>query len=206
HNSGWVSSPPAAMVQDESQWQKLKDYEQDMIKTFRKDKRIIIWDLYNEPGNSRSGLKADLLENIFAWAREIKPAQPLTVGAFNNWESDLSKLMRNSSDIVSFHAYGKKEDVEDKIRWAHSTGRPAVCTEWLHRQGGNTVQIILPLFMSNSIGCYNWGLVAGRTQTYFHWGSREGTPTPEIWQHDLIRQDGTPYDAREMEIFQTINN
>jgi hypothetical protein len=194
------------MVQDESQWQKLKDYEQDMIKTFRKDKRIIIWDLYNEPGNSRSGLKADLLENIFAWAREIKPAQPLTVGAFNNWESDLSKLMRNSSDIVSFHAYGKKEDVEDKIRWAHSTGRPAVCTEWLHRQGGNTVQIILPLFMSNSIGCYNWGLVAGRTQTYFHWGSREGTPTPEIWQHDLIRQDGTPYDAREMEIFQTINN
>ncbi|MDR1140764.1 MAG: cellulase family glycosylhydrolase, partial [Planctomycetaceae bacterium] len=198
HNSGWVSSPPATMVRNESQWQKLKDYEQDMIRTFGSDKRIIIWDLYNEPGNSGSGLKKELLENIFVWAREIKPNQPLTIGAFHNWESDLSKLMRNGSDVVSFHSYGDKKDVENKIQWAHSTGRPAVCTEWLRRQGGNTVQNILPLFKSNNIGGYNWGLVAGRTQTYIHWVSKKGTPTPAIWQHDLIREDGTPYDIREL--------
>ncbi|MDR2706011.1 MAG: cellulase family glycosylhydrolase, partial [Planctomycetaceae bacterium] len=196
HNSGWVSSPPAALVRDESQWQKLKDYEQDMIRTFGSDKRIIIWDLYNEPGNSGNKLK--LLENIFAWARELKPNQPLTIGAFHDWDSALSKLMRNNSDIVSFHSYGNKAEVESRIQWAQSTGRPAVCTEWLRRQGGNTPQIILPLFNSYKIGGYNWGLVAGRTQTYFHWGSRKGTPEPSVWQHDLIRQNGTPYSLSEL--------
>ncbi|MDR1385122.1 MAG: hypothetical protein LBJ67_14915, partial [Planctomycetaceae bacterium] len=53
----------------------------------------------------------------------------------------------------------------------------------------------------NKIGGYNWGLVAGRTQTYFHWGSKKGTPEPEIWQHDLIRADGTPYLETERLLF-----
>ncbi|MDR2763737.1 MAG: cellulase family glycosylhydrolase [Tannerella sp.] len=204
HNSGWVSSPPVTMVRDESQWKKLKKYEQDMIRTFGSDKRIIIWDLYNEPGNSNSKLKAKLLEAIFAWAREVKPTQPLTVGAHTDWDGELSKLMRNSSDIVSFHSYGDKKEVENKIQWAHSTGRPAVCTEWLRRQAGNTVHNILPLFKSDRIGCYHWGLVEGRTQTYFHWGSEKDSPKPDIWQHDLIRSDGTPYSLPEYQAFKNL--
>jgi hypothetical protein len=205
HNSGWVSSPPASMVRDESQWQKLKAYEQDFIKTFANDKRIIIWDLYNEPGNSGSKLKSNLLENIFAWAREIKPTQPLTIGAYHDFNGELSKLIRDYSDVVSFHIYENKSSVENKIQWAHASGRPAVCTEWLKRQDGNTPQNILPLFKSNLIGGYNWGLVAGRTQTYLHWGSRKGSPTPSIWQHDLIREDGTPYDIRELALFRNLS-
>jgi hypothetical protein len=206
HNSGWVSSPPLTMIQDETQWKKLKAYEQDMIKTFGKDKRIIIWDLYNEPGpgNSNSKLKAELLTNIFAWAREMKPNQPLTIGAITDWDGELSQIMRSSSDIVSFHSYGDKTEMENRIQWAHETGRPAVCTEWLRRQGGNTPEIILPLFKSNRIGGYNWGLVAGRTQTYFHWGSAKDSPEPSVWQHDLIRRDGTPYLPQELQFYKNI--
>lgn len=206
HNSGWVASPPAAMIQDEAQWKKLKAYEQDMIKTFGKDKRIIMWDLYNEPGAGDSKIKAELLEKIFAWAREAQPNQPLTVGAFGDWDGELSKLMRSSSDIVSFHSYGDKADVENKIQWAHGTERPAVCTEWLRRQAGNTVQDILPLFLENKIGCYSWGLVEGRTQTYFHWGSEKDSPKPAIWQHDLIREDGTPYSLPEYQLFREMRH
>ncbi|MDR0384463.1 MAG: cellulase family glycosylhydrolase [Prevotellaceae bacterium] len=205
HNSGWVSSPPAEMVRDETQWDKLKKYEQDMIKTFRHDKRIIIWDLYNEPANSGSKLRPELLEKIFVWARESKPSQPLTVGAHTNFDGELSLLMRQHSDIVSFHAYDKKEDVEKRIRWAHKTGRPAVCTEWLRRQVGNTPEIILPLFKENKVGGYNWGLVAGRTQTYFHWGSRKDAPEPTIWQHDLFRRDLTPYSEDEIELIKELS-
>jgi hypothetical protein len=201
HNSGWVSSPPLTMIQDEAQWNKLKAYEQDMIKTFRKDKRIIIWDLYNEPGNSNSGIKSQLVENIFAWAREVKPVQPLTIGAWIDFDSELSRLFRSSSDIVSFHAYDGKDGVEKKIDWSNESGRPVLCTEWLNRGGGNTPQVILPLFRSYQIGGYNWGLVAGRTQTYFPGGSQKGAPEPEIWQHDLIRRDGTPYIPAERETF-----
>jgi hypothetical protein len=201
HNSGWVSSPPVALVRDEMQWEKLKAYEQDFIRTFRKDKRILVWDLYNEPANSNSKIRPELLINIFAWAREMKPVQPLTVGAHTQWNSELSLLMRNSSDIVSFHSYNDKAKVEEIIRWAQRPGRPAICTEWLHRQSGNTPEVILPLFRSNGIGAFHWGLVAGRTQTYFHWGSAKGSPVPSVWQHDLMHPDGTPYRPAEVDLF-----
>jgi hypothetical protein len=207
HNSGWVPSPSLAMLRDQAEWPKLKNYMQDVIATFASDKRIIIWDIFNEPewrgGNERVDIPqtALLIRNLFAWAREMKPSQPLTIGAHDNFDGELSKLMRDGSDIISFHAYGNKADAEYKIKWSHESGRPAVCTEWLIRSQENTPEVFLPLFKENRIGAYNWGLVGGRTQTYFPWGSRKGSPMPEIWQHDLIRQDGTPYDSRERELF-----
>ena len=34
-----------------------------------------------------------------------------------------------------------------------------------------------------------------------------GAPEPKVWQHDLFREDRTPYDPREIELFkQTILN
>jgi hypothetical protein len=64
--------------------------------------------------------------------------------------------------------------------------------------------VVLPLFRSYQIGGYNWGLVAGRTQTYFPGGSQKGAPEPELWQHDLIRRDGTPYLPQEMQFYKSI--
>ncbi|MDR3198538.1 MAG: glycoside hydrolase family 5 protein [Planctomycetaceae bacterium] len=205
--NAWVSSPPLAMIRDESQWQKLKEYEQDMIRTFASDKRIIIWDLFNEPDNCDSQIKPELLENIFAWAREVRPSQPLTVGAWANFDSDFSKLMRNRSDIVSFHAYDDKAGVEKKIKWAHETGRPAVCTEWLNRPGKNVVAEILPLFKETKTGGYLWGLVNGKTQTHLQWGSTPQKPRNSgLWQHDLMHNNGTVYDPSELQIFRNLVN
>ncbi len=47
-----------------------------------------------------------------------------------------------------------------------------------------------------------WGPVNGKTQTQYPWGSKAGDPDPEVWQHDLFRKDRTPYDLREIELFQ----
>jgi DUF1680 family protein len=168
----WVSSPPRAMIRDKSQWQKLKEYEQDMIRTFGSDRRIIIWDLYSEPGNSSSGLNAELLENIFAWAREMNPSQPLTVGVWNQFD----EFTRRSSDIVSFHRYTDKSDFEQKIKWAKETGRPAICTEWLHRPDENTLAEIWPVLKETKTGGYFWGPVNGKTQTYAQCGSTPQKP------------------------------
>jgi hypothetical protein len=204
HNSGWVSSPPVTMVRDEAQWGKLKAYEQDMIKTFRKDKRIIIWDLYNEPGNSDSKIKAELLANIFAWAREVKPTQPLTVGAWSDFSGEFSKLVRLNSDVVSFHCYSAKSDFEQKIKWAKEAGRPVICTEWLNRPSKNTVADILSLLKETKTGGYLWGLVNGKTQTHVQWGSTPEKPKVDIWQHDLMYNNGAVYDASELRIFKSI--
>ena len=51
HNSGWVQSPGRAVILDRAKWGGLKAYLQDIIGTFAADERILMWDLYNEPGN-----------------------------------------------------------------------------------------------------------------------------------------------------------
>ncbi|MGL4941585.1 MAG: cellulase family glycosylhydrolase [Thermoguttaceae bacterium] len=202
HNSGWVSSPPVAMLADKSQHPKLKAYLQDIVGTFANDKRIIIWDLYNEPGNGPGDSHFDFVRNTFVWAREMKPSQPLTIGAWAGFSGNkMSEMFRDDSDVVSYHGYGNKDSVETCITWCEDTGRPVVCTEWLLRQGGNTPQTLLSLFKEKRVGIYNWGLVEGRTQTYFHWGSQPGTPKPRVWQHDLIRNDGKPYNNNEYHLF-----
>jgi len=48
------------------------------------------------------------------------------------------------------------------------------------------------------VGWYNWGLVAGKTQTYMPWGSKEGDPVPKIWQHDMFHPTGMAYRPNEV--------
>ena len=47
-----------------------------------------------------------------------------------------------------------------------------------------------------------WGLVNGKTQTNYHWGSKAGEPPPGVWQHDIFRGDLTPYDDKEIQLLQ----
>ncbi len=43
------------------------------------------------------------------------------------------------------------------------------------------------------------GLVAGKTQAYYPWGSPLGSPEPQVWFHDVLHSDGRAYDAEEVE-------
>jgi hypothetical protein len=106
--------------------------------------------------------------------------------------------MMELSDVVSFHGYDKLPGVQKKLEICRQYGRPILCTEWLHRQSGSTVEAILPTFEAQRVGCTNWGLVYGRTQTYMPWGSKPGDPEPALWQHDLLHADGRAYRAEEL--------
>ncbi len=112
----------------------------------------------------------------------------------------MSQALLNMSDVVSFHGYDSAAGVEAKLRIVEQLKRPVLCTEWLCRGAGNTFQAILPIFAREGIGAYHWGLVAGRTQTYMPWGSKQGDPIPEVWQHDVLHADGNPFDPREFEL------
>ena len=127
------------------------------------------------------------------------PEQPLTIGVWVDFRSRMSVRIAELSDVVSFHAYDAPNGVREKVGLCAEYSRPLICTEWLHRQSGNTFDAILPIFTAHRVGWYHWGLVAGRTQTYMHWGSEPGDPVPEIWQHDVFHKDGRPYDPRELE-------
>lgn len=201
HNSGWVPSPGLKRVPDRTAWPRIEAYTKDIVGTFARDPRVLIWDLYNEPGNSGMGTRSlPLAEAAFAWARQANPTQPLTTGAWTDLKGRMSQRLMELSDVVSFHAYDPPPGVEAKIQLCKAHGRPLLCTEWLHRQSGNTFAAILPVFAKHRVGAWHWGLVTGRTQTCFHWGSKPGTPIPEVWQHDVFHPDGRPYDPREFDL------
>ncbi|MHC1766966.1 MAG: alpha/beta hydrolase fold domain-containing protein [Verrucomicrobiia bacterium] len=205
HNSQWVSSPPLAMITDREAWPDLERFSKDAVGTFGQDHRVVMWDLYNEPGNSGLGDKSlPLVEAVFAWARAAQPRQPLTIGAWADLNSPMSHRMMGLSDVVSFHGYDTLPGIQAKLEICRQFGRPVVCTEWLHRQSGNTVETILPFFQLQRVGCYNWGLVYGRTQTYMPWGSKPNDPVPALWQHDLLHPDGRPYVAAELELIRRL--
>ena len=85
-----------------------------------------------------------------------------------------------------------------------SYGRPVFCTEWMARTDQSRFETHLPVMKKNKVAAYNWGLVAGKTQTYMPRRSKEGSPEPEEWFHDIFRKDGTPYDAREVEFIKKL--
>ena len=201
HNSGWVPSPGLKRVVDRAAWPDLERYIKDLVGQFADDRRVLIWDLYNEPGNSGMGERSlPLVAAAFRWAREAHATQPLTVGVWTDFEGRMSKTLMEISDVISFHGYDQPEGIVKKSWICRQYNRPVLCTEWLHRQSGNTFETILPILAHGQIGGYHWGLVAGRTQTYMPWGSQKGDPMPERWQHDVMHADGTPYDAREFEL------
>ncbi|MGE5374628.1 MAG: cellulase family glycosylhydrolase [Bacteroidota bacterium] len=214
HNSGWIQSPGADVVTaDPSTWGRLERYVTDILTTFANDERILLWDLYNEPGNSNNGSGSlPLLQCVFEWARAVDPSQPLTAGIwFDNKE--LNKFQLAASDILSFHNYQPADGLEKEIAELELYGRPIICTEWMARSCGSLVGTHLPVFASRKVGCINWGLVAGRTNTIFAWqdlnnpmsridvSSVDECGEPKLWFHDLFRPDGTPYDQAEIEVF-----
>lgn len=204
HNSGWVQSPAKGQRQWPADFARLKTYVQDVLKTFGKDRRVWIWDLYNEPSNSGYGEASEpLLRKVFEWAWELRPTQPLTVGPWLGG-GGLDKLSVELSDVVTFHAYEGADHLRGRISELKKTGRPVICTEWMARTNGSRIETHLPIFKAEGVPCLQWGFVSGKSNTIFPWGSKEGSPEPELWFHDLLRPDGTPYRQAEVDLYRAL--
>ena len=199
--NGWTPSPGHGMVRDPKTWPRLEKYVKDIVSTFKDDPRVWVWDLYNEPTNGDLGdVSLPLLTNVFAWARQVAPSQPLTVAQWND-NAKLNAIVHENSDIITFHYYGEAEPLADNIETLKSLGRPIINTEWLNRGNGSTVATCLPVFKKENAGCMHWGMVNGKTQTNLGWGWRPGKAEPKQWQHDLYHGDHTPYDEKELALF-----
>jgi len=200
----WSPSPGHSMVMDTTTYPRLEKYVKDIIGTYKNNKAILFWDLYNEPTNGGLGKNSlPLVRNVFKWAREINPSQPLTIGYWNN-NSELNSIILTNSDVITFHSYLPKETVKNLIQTLRQYERPVICTEWLNRPRGSTVEGLLPLFYEEDIWCFHWGLVNGKTQTHLPWGHRPGDgPYKGIWQHDLYTTDFKMYSPYELEIFKS---
>ena len=222
HNSIWLQSPGRVILDDPARWPELGPYVSEVLSRFADDGRIMAWDLFNEPdqidhltlkSGSRQG-KADaataLLDTVFDWARSVEPSQPLTAGVWEYGEdhgpiaNPLNALILERSDIVSFHCYEPRVELAAVIDALEVHGRPLLCTEWLARSSGSTVDL-LEVFADRGVGAINWGLVDGRTQTRFPWRSwLEPIEDDEPWFHELLHRDGSPYDPNEAATFRRL--
>jgi len=110
HNSGWVQSPSVAVVnRGVPAWGRLETYVKDVIGSFAEDERVLLWDLYNEPGNSNNGEKSlPLVQAVFEWARAANPSQPLTVGVWFENQA-LNEFQIAASDVITFHHYWRRK-------------------------------------------------------------------------------------------------
>jgi hypothetical protein len=218
HNSGWVQSPGAAALADPSQYPRLEAYVKGVVGAFAHDKRILGWDVWNEPdgvglGNykplepkDKVALVLALLPKVFDWVRSARPEQPLTSGVWSGDWSDpqrlepMAKIQLEMSDVISFHNYGKPDDFHQHAEWLQQYHRPILCTEYMARKNGSTFQGILPIAKKYHLAAINWGLVAGKTQTLFPWDSWQHPyieREPEVWFHEIFRNDGQPFSAGE---------
>ena len=223
HNSGWVQSPGKSELLDTSYEPKLQAYVVGIVGAFANDKRILGWDIWNEPDNGGGDVAADvpakvkrvneLLPKAFAWARSAHPSQPLTSGVWvGNWsdpakESVTTKIQLAESDVISFHNYGWPEEFEAKIIELQALHRPIICTEYMARGAGSTFDGSLPIAKKHNVGAINWGFVAGKTQTYLPWDSWENPYVrrqPTVWFHEVFRQDYTPYRQHEVDLIRQL--
>lgn len=222
HNSGWVQSPGKAALMDPAQQARLEAYVKGVIGAFATDDRILAWDMWNEPDNTNGpeyhwmepagkvARVAELLPQVFNWARSANPQQPLTSGLWQgDWSSleamnAVARIQATESDILSFHNYGWPEDFAHHVDDLEQFHRPILCTEYMARSAGSTFDTILPVvWQRHLVGAINWGLVVGKSQTNLPWDSWQRPyvlEQPTVWFHDVFYPDGRPYREREADL------
>lgn len=231
HNSQAAASPGRAKVCNRDDWPQIESYIRDIVRTFRNDPRVLLWDLYNEPGNrgifttgtvevlydeKLETCAHELLHLAFAWARDENPSQPLTVCAWHLpaetadeqfYQHPLDQTALALSDVISFHAYTHTARMVAIIHQLQQLGRPLFCTEWLARHVGSTIEEQLPLMHVANIAPYQWGLVRGKTQTWLPWPSVMAN-SPDycrLWFHDVFDENGIPFAKAEIELVRRLS-
>ncbi|WP_438947194.1 cellulase family glycosylhydrolase [Tsukamurella asaccharolytica] len=211
HNSTWVQSPGAAGLTN-ADTAGLQAYATGVVKAFANDPRVVAWDVWNEPENladsyplsppDKVNRVAKLLPQAFAWARAGNPSQPLTSGVWADTRPEIRAIQLEQSDVISFHSYDPPEKFRAMAADLARQGRPMLLTEYMARPQGSTIETILPICKELGIDAYQWGFVAGRSQTYYPWDSWKqpyvGARQPQQWFHDLLWPDGRPYRDAEV--------
>ena len=208
HNSGWVRDPGTMIYSHPDTLKTLELYVKDLLTTFKNDRRILMWDLYNEPGNWNQFQKSlPLLTSVFKWAREVNPSQPVTAGVWSHGENfnELNNFQLQNSDIITYHNYSYIDNHINNIDTLRKYGRPLICTEYMARRNGSIFQLIMPLLKKENVGAINWGFVSGKTNTIFAWDTPiSDGKEPPLWFHDIYRRDHTPFSKEEIKFIKAI--
>lgn len=219
-NSLWVQSPGAKGLTDAKQLEKALIYAEEVVAAYSIDKRVLAWDVWNEPDNMNVGrfatseppkkaeLMASILPKAFQYARAGNPSQPVISGLWKgDWSSSanlspVEKIQVELSDLVSFQNYDGPDEFEKRVKWLQTNGRPVLCTGFLDRNHGGTFEAILPIAKKYGVGVLGGDLVAGKTQMWLPLDSLQRPYTdrePAVWMQDIFRSTGPAYQPQEVD-------
>ena len=224
HNALWVQSPGMAVLQDPAQQAHLKPYVQGVLQRFANDRRVLAWDVWNEPDNFDGGVRSTppeprskpelvlpLLKSAFLWAREVNPSQPLTSAVWRDSGrldalDETKQVQLANSDVVSFHCYSPTAAFLRVTRSLQRLGRPLLCTEYMARPGGGRFDPLLGFMREQKIAAYCWDFVNGRTQTIYPVESwrQAFSAAPAVWNTCILHADGAPYVKAETDYIRRI--
>jgi hypothetical protein len=225
HNSRWLQTPGAKALTDPAQEPRLRTYVVGVVGALANDRRVLAWDVWNEPSNTngssygkleprnKQARVLQLLPKVFDWARSVHPLQPLTSGVWEGeWSSPekagaIGSVQLLQSDVISFHNYGPPDDFQRRVETLEKYHRPLLCTEYMARPVGSTFDTILPIAKKYKVAAINWGFVVGKSQTNLPWDSWQKPyvkQPPKVWFHDIFYQDGRPYRPREVDLIREL--
>ncbi len=191
-----------------------RQYIHELSEHYGRDERILIWNVWNEIGNSSRGdLSLPMMEKTFAWFREHDVVQPLTAEVWGSGASSAYDWLLNPttiaevelravelSDIVSFHYYGDYTHSKQLIQVLRQFERPLLNTEWMHRPYRSLIETHLRLWKEEGVGSYFFGFVNGKAQLDQVWEFIKDLPgiDTRLWMHDVFHGDFTAYDDDEV--------
>lgn len=208
HNSGWMQDPGQPASENAANFPVLEKYVKDVMTHFKNDKRILLWDLYNEPGNSGKINKSlPLLKHVFEWAKTVNPTQPISAGIWNWTFETLNTYQIAHSDVITYHDYTPEPDHLKTVQLLKMLGRPLICTEYMARPRNSLFSTVLPMLKKENVGAINWGFVSGKTNTIYAWDTPipDGSE-PKLWFHDIFHKDGTPYKSEETQLIKSLTS
>ncbi len=196
HDKKWMPSPGFSRLGNQDR-PALERYIQAVVGGHRQDRRIVLWDVMNEPestahyADGERGGRATI-DAFVRWAlRRVKdeqPNQPLTIG----WAAQPNTLaFIDLVDVICIHQYCPAAELAKWIReaqhWSRLYGKPVIMNEFIGRPQ-QPFERALPIVAEQKIGWCFWELMIGRTQF------AEGVSPYQ----GLLYPDGTCYDADEV--------
>ncbi len=185
----------------------------EIIRHFRGDNRIIMWDIWNEPAwyGEDCPKAMEWIKIIARWCREEGCTQAITSSIL--WDAEISAASGGSyasarrdtekeMDLHNFHDYAMQENHSANInyiinRYKKIDNRPLICTESLVRTCGSGVAMSLSEFSKHNIGFYTWGLFSNDANWDVRWGRSTFYAFEPIF-HNLLYAGGDPVDEREL--------
>mgnify|MGYP002623876951 CR=1 FL=1 len=193
-----------------------KAYEKavrEVVRSFAKERRIVFWDLWNEPrfeDREDTYQQIDIIEQMVHWCWEEELSQPITSSiiwaTINTGNQALKRTSQVEAmmDIHNFHSYDCAlnfgHNIYEMLDYIKSiSDRPMVATECLTRTNGSGLARTFAAFAKYRVNFYIWGLYVNDCNWEARWDRSTYDPYDPMF-HNVLYSDGDLYDAREIEL------